>query len=154
MAEEQERAFKLQRIYVTDISFESPGAPEVFRQEWKPKMNMQLNNSARRLGESDEYEVEITVTLTAEQDEKTVYLAEVKQAGIFTVKGAAQEEMEQLFGVHCTNILFPYAREAIASLVSRGTFPAFNLQPVNFEALFAQAKASSGNAAPEGDAKH
>ena len=154
MAEEQSRVFKLQRIYVKDISFESPGAPEVFRHDWKPKMNMQLNNSARRLGDSDEYEVEITVTLTAEQDEKTVYLAEVKQAGIFTVQGAQEEEMEQLFGSFCPNILFPYAREAISSLVSRGTFPAFNLQPVNFDALLAQAKAEGKSTAPEGEAKH
>ena len=153
MAEEQAQAFKLQRIYIKDVSFEAPGAPEAFRQDWKPKMNIQLNNSAKRLGESDEYEVEVTVTMTAEKDEKTVYLAEVKQAGIFTIRGIEEEEMERLFGAYCPNILFPYARETISSLVARGTFPAFNLQPVNFDALFAQAKAQ-GKVEEESDAKH
>lgn len=153
MAEEQERGFKLQRIYVKDVSFESPGAPEIFRQDWKPKMNMQLANSARRLGESDEYEVEITVTLTAELDDKTAYLAEVKQAGIFTVVGLGEEEVEHLLGAYCPGVLFPYAREAISSLVGRGTFPVFNLQPVNFEGLYAQAKANGKAPAPE-EASH
>ena len=141
MSEQQEPAFRIQRIYVKDVSFESPGAPQVFQSEYQPKVGVQLNNAARHIGESDDYEVEITVTLTAEQDDKTVYLVEVKQAGIFTVSGLADDEREHLLGAYCPNVLFPYARETIASLVQKGSFPVFQLQPINFEALYQQAKA-------------
>lgn len=138
---EPKRALQLQRIYVKDISFESPGAPEIFTQEWQPKMNVQLNNGARRLGEGNEYEVEVTVTLTAELNGKTAYLAEAKQAGIFTIIGIEGDELENVLGAYCPNMLFPYARETLSSLVVKGSFPAFPLQPINFDALFAQAKA-------------
>ncbi|MGB1220483.1 MAG: protein-export chaperone SecB, partial [Alcanivoracaceae bacterium] len=124
-----------------DVSFESPQSPQVFTTDYQPKVGVQLNNAARRIAESDDFEVEITVTLTAEQDEKTVYLVEVKQAGIFTVSGLSDEEREHLLGAYCPNVLFPYARETIASLVQKGSFPVFQLQPINFEALYQQAKA-------------
>ncbi|MCG8393002.1 MAG: protein-export chaperone SecB [Pseudomonadales bacterium] len=140
MAEEQQKVFQLQRIYLKDASFECPGAPDVFLQEWKPKVNVQLNNSAKRIGESDEYEVELTVTVTAkdEQEEKTFYLIEVKQAGIFTVKGIEGEERGQLLGAYCPNLLFPYVREAVSDLVAKGSFPQMVLQPINFDALYQQ----------------
>lgn len=152
MAEQQDAEFRIQRIYLKDVSFESPGAPEVFTTEWQPKMGVQLNNAARRMGEGNDFEVEITVTVTAEQDEKTVYLAEVKQAGIFTVSGISDEEREHLLGAYCPNVLFPYARETISSLVQKGSFPAFQLQPINFEALFQQAKARRDQESQEGAA--
>ena len=140
---EQQQVFQLQRIYLKDASFECPGAPQVFLEEWKPKVNVQLNNGARRIGETDEFEVELTVTVTAkdEKEEKTFYLAEVKQAGIFTVKGVEGEERAQLLGAYCPNVLFPYLREVVSSTISHGSFPAFQLQPINFEGLFQQAKA-------------
>jgi preprotein translocase subunit SecB len=138
---DQQRVFQIQRIYVKDLSFESPGAPTVFLDKWNPTANLQLNNHARRLGEGNEYEVEVAVTLTAEQDGKTVYLVEVKQAGIFTISGIEGEELEQLLGAYCPNVLFPYLREVVASLVTHGSFPAFQLQPINFDGLFQQAKA-------------
>ena len=140
---EQQQVFQLQRIYLKDASFECPGAPEVFLEEWKPKVNVQLNNGARRIGETDEFEVELTVTVTAkdEKEEKTFYLAEVKQAGIFTITGVEGEELEHLLGAYCPNILFPYLREVVSSTISHGSFPAFQLQPINFEGLFQQAKA-------------
>lgn len=153
MAEEQQRGFKLQRVYIKDVSFESPGAPEIFRTEWKPKVNVQLNNTARRLGETDDYEVEITVTLTAELEDKPAYLVEVKQAGVFTLVGIEGEERDQLLGAYCPNLLFPYAREVVASLVGKGSFPVFHMQPINFDALFAQAQAN-GQAPVEAEAKH
>ncbi|MDX1804252.1 MAG: protein-export chaperone SecB [Alcanivorax sp.] len=142
MADEQQRVFQLQRIYLKDASFECPGAPEVFLQEWKPKVNVQINNAARRLGESSEYEVEVTVTVTAqdEQEEKTFYLVEVKQAGIFSVAGIEGEELDQLLGAYCPNLLFPYAREAVSGLVAKGSFPQMMLQPINFDALYQQQK--------------
>ncbi|MFP1683744.1 protein-export chaperone SecB [Alloalcanivorax sp. C16-1] len=140
MAEEQKKTFQLQRVYLKDTSFECPGAPDIFLQEWKPKMNVQLNSAARRLGEGNEYEVEITVTVTAksEDEQKTFYLVEVKQAGIFTVAGIEGEEREQLLGAYCPNLLFPYAREVVSDLVAKGSFPQMLLQPINFEALYLQ----------------
>lgn len=147
MSEEQKRAFVIQRIYVKDVSFESPGTPAVFKEEWSPKMNVQLQNGARQIGEGADYEVEVTVTVTATMNDKTVYLAEVKQAALFTIDGMSDEEREQLLGAYCPNIIFPYIREAIGSLVQRGGFPPFNLQPLNFDALFAQAKAQREPAA-------
>ncbi|EKF75407.1 protein-transport protein SecB [Alcanivorax hongdengensis A-11-3] len=148
MADEQQRVFQLQRIYLKDASFECPGAPDVFLQEWKPQVNVQLNNTARRLGESNEYEVEITVTVTAkdEKEEKTFYLAEVKQAGIFTVVGIEGDERDQLLGAYCPNLLFPYVREVVSDLVAKGSFPQLLLQPINFDALYQQQKQQQSNA--------
>jgi preprotein translocase subunit SecB len=140
MSEEQQRVFQIQRIYVKDVSFEAPGAPEVFLEQGQPKVNVQLGNQARRLNESGEFEVEVTVTVTAEINEKKAYIAEVKQAGIFTIKGM-DAEIEQLLGAYCPNMLFPYIREEIASLISKGSFAPFHLQPINFDALYQQAQA-------------
>ncbi|ARB44483.1 protein-export chaperone SecB [Alloalcanivorax xenomutans] len=140
MADQQEKVFQLQRVYLKDASFECPGAPEIFLQEWKPKVNVQLNNNARRLGDSNEYEVEVTVTVTAkdEGEEKTFYLVEVKQAGIFTLVGIEGEERNQLLGAYCPNLLFPYVREVVSDLVSKASFPQMVLQPLNFDALYQQ----------------
>ena len=142
MADEQQQVFQLQRVYLKDASFECPGAPEVFLQEWKPKVNVQINNGARRIGEGTEYEVELTVTVTAkdEKEEKTFYLAEVKQAGIFTVKGIEGEELAQLLGAYCPNLLFPYVREVVSDLVAKGSFPQMLLQPINFDAVYMQSR--------------
>ncbi|MDF1628776.1 MAG: protein-export chaperone SecB [Alcanivoracaceae bacterium] len=141
MSEQEKRVFQIQRIYVKDLSFESPNSPDVFSGQWNPTANMQLNNQARKVGEGNEYEVEVGVTLTAEQDGKTLYLVEVKQAGIFTISGIEGEELEQLLGAYCPNVLFPYLREVVASTINHGSFPAFQLQPINFDGLFQQAKA-------------
>ncbi|KAF0805204.1 protein-transport protein SecB [Alcanivorax xiamenensis] len=140
MADQQEKVFQLQRVYLKDASFECPGAPEIFLQEWKPKVNVQLNNNARRLGDSNEYEVEVTVTVTAkdEAEEKTFYLVEVKQSGIFTLVGIEGEERNQLLGAYCPNLLFPYVREVVSDLVSKASFPQMVLQPLNFDALYQQ----------------
>ena len=140
MAEQDNKVFQLHRVYLKDASFECPGAPEVFAQDWNPDVNVSLNSAARQLGESSEYEVEITVTVTAksEDGERTFYLTEVKQAGIFTLQNIEGEERDQLLGAYCPNLLFPYAREAISDLVSKGSFPQMVLQPINFDALYQQ----------------
>lgn len=140
MADEQQKVFQLQRVYLKDASFECPGAPEIFLQEWKPKVDVQLNNAARRLGDGNEYEVKITVTVTAkdEQETKTFYLVEVTQAGIFTLANIDGEERSQLLGAYCPNVLFPYAREVVSDLVAKGSFPQMILQPINFDALYQQ----------------
>jgi preprotein translocase subunit SecB len=131
------RQFAIQRIYTKDVSFEVPNAPQVFTAEWKPSINVQLNTSVQDLGE-DHYELVLNVTVTAKQGDKTGFLAEVQQAGIFLISGIAEPEMGPMLGIFCPNILFPYAREAVSDLVNRGSFPQLNLAPVNFEALYAQ----------------
>ena len=131
------RQFAIQRIYTKDISFETPNSPQVFTAEWKPELNVQLNTAVQALGD-DHYELVLTVTVTAKQGETTGFLAEVQQAGIFLISGLPEEEMGPMMGIFCPNILFPYAREAISDLVTRGSFPQVVLAPVNFEALYAQ----------------
>ena len=133
----QERQFTIQRIYTKDISFEAPNTPEVFMQEWKPQVNVNLNNTVKDLGEGN-LEVALTVTVTATVEEKTAFLVEVTQAGIFLARGIPEEEMGPLLGIYCPNMLFPYVRETVSDLITRGSFPQFLLAPVNFEMLYAQ----------------
>jgi preprotein translocase subunit SecB len=132
-----ERQFAVQRIYVKDISFESPNAPAIFRGEWRPQHELNLNTKVNRVGE-DAFEVVLSVTVTAKSGEQTAFIVEVHQAGFFAVKGFAEQELGPLLGAYCPNLLFPYAREAVTDLVAKGGFPQLVLQPVNFDALFAQ----------------
>jgi preprotein translocase subunit SecB len=131
------RQFALQRIYTKDMSFETPNSPSVFREEWKPQTEVNLNTTANRLDE-DVYEVVVSVTVTAKLGDKTAYLAEVQQAAIVGIKGFAQQELGPMLGAYCPNLLFPYAREVISDLVTKGSFPQMLLQPVNFDALYMQ----------------
>ena len=150
--EQAQQQFTLQRIFLKDLSFESPGAPKVFTDEWKPSMNVDLNTRSGVIS-GDNYEVVLTVTITAKINEETVYLIEVQQAGIFLIRGIAGEDLRRLLATVCPSTLFPYARETIDSVVSRGTFPAVMLAPVNFDALFQQAlrQAEAAAAAPAGE---
>lgn len=127
----------IQRVYLKDLSFESPNSPQSFAAEWKPEVSVDLNSQARQLNETS-FEVVLRITITAKAEDKTVYLTEVQQAGLFHIANVPQESMGQVLGAFCPNILFPYAREAVDSLVQRGSFPALMLAPVNFDALFAQ----------------
>lgn len=131
------REFALKRIYVKDISFEAPNSPFIFAKEWKPQSNLNLNSSVNKL-ESDTYEVTLSVTVTAKDDDKTVFLVEVEQAGIFLMKNFPENEMGHMLGAYCPNILFPYAREVVSDLVNKGSFPQLLLHPVNFDALYNQ----------------
>lgn len=135
--EQPKQQFAIQRLYVRDLSFESPNAPAVFTQKWEPKVNVELNTQANNLSEGI-FEVVLTVTVTAKVEEKTAYLAEVQQAGIFNLVGFSEEQLGPMLHSFCPNILFPYAREAISSLVERGSFPQLLLAPVNFDALYAE----------------
>jgi len=130
----------IQRVYLKDLSFESPNAPQSFTAEWKPEVGVDLNSQARQLNETT-FEVVLRITITAMADEKTVYLTEVQQAGLFHIANVPKESMGQVLGAFCPNILFPYAREAIDNLVQKGSFPALMLSPVNFDALYAQSAA-------------
>ena len=128
MSEEKKQAvaggkqFSIQKIYVRDISFETPNTPLVFQEKWEPETNMQLGNKATVLAEGV-HEVILSVTVTAKLGDKTAYLAEVQQCGIFNITGYEQNELPPIVGSLCPNILFPFAREAIADLVTRGGFP-------------------------------
>ena len=137
MAEEENQKFEIQKIYVKDISFETPGSPKAFMAKWNPKTDVHIQTENNKL-DKNIFEVYITVTVTAIQEEATVFLAEVKQAGIFLVQNFQEDQYEQLLGSYCPNILFPFARETIAGLISKGGFPQLLLNPVNFEALYQQ----------------
>lgn len=132
-----DKEFGIQKIYIKDVSFEAPNTPNIFQQEWKPEVNLQLSNSAVTLAENV-HEIVLTVTVTAKIGSETAYLVEVKQAGIFNLKGYSDEEMGIMAGVYCPNLLFPYAREAVSDFVSKGGFPQLILAPVNFEGLYQQ----------------
>jgi preprotein translocase subunit SecB len=132
-----QREFALQRVYTKDVSFETPKSPGIFQQEWKPETQVNLNTEMQKLGD-DVYEVCLTVTVTTTVGEDTAYLAEVKQAGIFTAKGFNDQELGPLIGAFCPSQLFPYVREVLSDLVMKGSFPQMVLQPVNFDALYAQ----------------
>jgi len=135
----EEQQFIIERIYVKDISFESPNSPSVFTQEWEPDTSLNLNTQVNPLGE-DHYEVELHVTVSVKnkKDGKTAFLVEVVQAGAFLIKGYPQEQLGHLLASYCPSQLFPYAREVIANLVSKGSFPEMHLSPINFDALYAQ----------------
>ncbi|AKJ43540.1 protein-export chaperone SecB [Pragia fontium] len=151
-----EMAFQIQRIYTKDVSFEAPGAPVIFQKEWEPEVKLDLDTASSQLADGV-YEVVLRVTVTSMLGEDTAFLCEVQQAGIFNVTGLDESQMAHCLGAYCPNILFPYARECVTSLVSRGTFPQLNLAPVNFDALFMnylqqQAEAEQGAVAPRQDA--
>ena len=135
--EPQKGQFGVQRIFIKDSSFESPNAPEVFRQKWQPQINLDLNTASKKLGD-DVFEVVLTLTVKAENEGKTAFLAEVQQGGIFKIGGLEDAALRQTVGAFCPNLLFPYAREVIDSLVTKGSFPALMLSPVNFDAIYAQ----------------
>ena len=129
--------FQIQRIYIKDVSFEAPNLPTIFHQEWKPQLGFELDTETVQVDE-DLYEVALhmTVSTTLEDSGDTAFICEVKQAGVFTIKGLEGIQLQHALASQCPTILFPYARELISSLVNRGTFPALNLSPVNFDALF------------------
>ena len=137
-ANENQPQFAMQRVYIKDSSFESPAAPQIFQEQWQPEVSMDLNTNHTRVGDN-QYEVVLTLTLTARIGEKTAYIVEVQQAGIFAVKNFEGEQLGHMLGAYCPNLLFPYARESIDTLVTKGSFPPLMLAPVNFDAIYQQA---------------
>lgn len=133
-----EQQFAVQKIYLKDVSFESPNSPQVFTDsEWKPEINVQINSSNSKVS-ADMYEVVLDITVTAKRDDKTAFLAEVKQGGIFAISGFPEENLAGMLGAYCPETLFPFAREALAELIAKGGFPQLLLAPVNFNALYTQ----------------
>ena len=135
--DEQQGKFGMQKIYVKDMSFEIPDSPMVFQEEWDPSVNMDIGNSATKIAE-DIFEAVLNVTITVKSGEKTMYLIEAQQAGIFHIAGLPDESINKMLATTCPNILFPFVREVISDLVTRGGFPQLLLAPVNFDALYAQ----------------
>ncbi len=149
---EENQQFAIQKIYLKDVSLESPNAPQVFSEgEWKPEVNIQINTVHQSVGENL-HEVVLTITVTAKQGETTAFLIEIKQAGVFTISGFADENLAGMLGAYCPEALFPYAREAISDLVTKGGFPQLVLAPVNFNALYAQQMQQQQQASAEGAA--
>jgi preprotein translocase subunit SecB len=145
-------SFQIKRIYLKDISFETPMGVEAFNKTWKPQISQELNVQVTNL-EANHVEVILLLTITAKIEDKVVFLIEVKQAGIFVASGVASAQLNHVVNTTCPQILFPYAREAIDSTLARGSFPPLMLPPINFDAIFAQAmaqqaKQQAGQAAP------
>lgn len=143
--EQQERPqvqFAMQRMYLKDLSFETPQGVEAFKKQWKPAVNQDMTTSTNKV-EDDLYEVTLKLTITVKDEEQPLYLVEVQQAGLFTVKGLEGAQLAQVLNTACPNMLFPYAREVIDNVVTKGSFPALMLPPINFDALFMQAMAQA-----------
>ncbi len=138
MAEQQQNIFNIQKLYLKDASFESPEAPSSFTFEnWAPQIDLNMNNTNQKLNDTT-FEVTLTLTATVKNEEKTAFLVEIHQAGIFTIQNIKEDDLAYLLSSQCMTILFPYAREAISDLVTKGGFPPLILNPVNFDALYTQ----------------
>ena len=156
-AETPGQLLDIQRIYIKDVSLETPAVPEIFNKEnWQPEANIEIEVKNKNL-EQDVYEVILIVTVTAKIEEKTVFLIEAHQAGIFAIAGFEEEQLDHILGAYCPTVLFPYVRETISDLVSRASFPQLNLTHVNFDALYFQEKENNvqtGSSSQEEKTKH
>jgi preprotein translocase subunit SecB len=153
---EDQKQLSISKIYIKDFSFESPKAPDVFRaREWQPQTDLNLRSSHKPVdGEEGVHEVILTVTVDAKEGDTTLFLVELQQAGLFQISGYSEEEFGAIVGSFCPNILFPYARETIANAVSKGGFPEFVLQPINFDALYMQSRQQAAQQQAETAEKH
>ena len=150
-AEAPSKQIIIQKLYIKDASFESPNTPNVFKGgEWNPKTDLNLNSSHVPF-EDDTHEVVLTITVEAKDEDNVIFLVELKQAGLFQISGYEEEELETIIGTFCPNTLFPYARESIANIITKGGFPEFLLQPINFDALYNESKKRASS--PATDAK-
>jgi preprotein translocase subunit SecB len=129
----------LQKVYIKDSSFEAPNSPEIFTGEWRPSVSLNIGTKHAALGD-DNYEVVLSLTADVKQGDKTAFLVEVHQAGIFVLKGLNEQDLGQVVGTFCPQQLYPYAREVISDLSGKGGFPQLHLQPVNFDGLAAEAR--------------
>ena len=136
MSDQQQPAFAAQRIYLKDASYEAPNAPGIFLEEWEPEVNVEMDNSVTEVDENGVYDVQLKITVTAKTKDQTAYIAEVVQGGIFLIAGFEEKDRQRLTGSVCPDTLYPYAREALANLMSKGSFPPFLLTPVNFDYIY------------------
>ena len=136
MSDEQP-VFSIEKIYVKDLSIEVPNAPQIFLERETPGIEVQIQSAANAIGDGM-FEVALTITVNAKQEEKAFFLVEVVEAGIFQIRNVPEQDMEPIMAVACPNILFPYARETISDAINRAGFPPVILAPVNFESLYQQ----------------
>jgi len=134
--EQNNQEFNIQRVYIKDLSFETPNAPDS-KEEWKPELGLDINTDAKRM-DGDNFEVVLKLTVKVKMGEKTPFLIEIQQAGLFTLKNFPEDQLRYMLGAFCPNILFPYAREIISDMTMRGGFPPLYLAPINFDALYHQ----------------
>lgn len=151
-AQDNGPAFAVQRIYLKDLSFETPMGAAAFQKQWQPKVNQDLNTKSAKIAD-DLYEVSLRLTITVTIEEETVYLVEVDQAGVFAIRGLEPTQITQVINTTCPSLLFPYAREAIDNILTKGSFPALMLPPINFDALFASAVKQAEQQAAEQNAE-
>lgn len=142
--------FVVDKLYLKDVSFEAPNAPMIFNEQGQPDLQMNLHQRVQRVGE-DAYEVVLGITLTCTVNGKTAYLAEVQQAGVFGISGFAEQGLDAMLGTQCPNVLYPYARQAIGDLIVGGGFPPFYLQPINFDAVYAEGLRQRAEAQENGE---
>lgn len=146
--------FNIEKVFMKDMSFETPNSPSIFTEEWKPDVNLQLSSNAAPVTD-DIFEVVLSITVTAKLGDKTAYLVEVQQGGIFRIGGFEEQQKGHMLGAFCPNVLYPFAREAIADLIGKGGFPPVYLAPVNFDALYAQKlQEIQAQVADQGQAAH
>ena len=126
----------VQKVYIRDSSFEAPGAPHIFQEQGQSRVELNLGQKAQQLA-PNVYEIVLTITVTCKLGEKTAYLAEVQQAGIFGLSGFDPQQLDMVIGTYCPHVLFPYARQTISTMVEQGGFPTFLMQPINFEQIYA-----------------
>ena len=150
---EQKEQFEIQKLFVRDLSFESPQAPVIFTEQWQPSTDVNLSSRFDELGD-DHYLIDLKIHITAKQNDKVSFLIEVVQSGMFLMKGFAQEQHDQLLNRYCPNTLFPFAREVISESVTKGGFPPLVLAPVNFDALYAQKLAQDAEDSSNASTKH
>ena len=136
-AQPQGATFTVEKLYVKDLSFEAPNAPQVFNEQGQPDLQMKLNQKVQRLAENA-FEVSLGITLTCTINGRTAYLAEVEQAGVFGLGGFEEHILDAMLGTQCPNILYPYASAAVGQLIVSGGFPPFPMQPINFDALYGE----------------
>ncbi len=148
MADEQQPVFNIEKLFVKDLSVEVPGAPAIYLEREAPHMDVNMTSESQALGD-DVYQSSITVTVSAKVGDKTMFLVECTQGGIFRIQNVPQDQMPMVLGIGCPNIVFPYLRETISDVVIRAGFPPLLLNPVNFEAMFLQQQAQQQQAAPE-----
>ena len=147
-AQEQAATFSIEKLYVKDVSFEVPAAPQVFNEQGQPELQMNLGQRVQRVSDTG-FEVVLGITLTCKVNDKTAYLAEVQQAGVFTLAGFEDAGVDAMLGTQCPAVLYPYAANTITQLIQAGGFPPFFLQPINFDALYAETlrqRAAQGDA--------
>ncbi|PCH56730.1 MAG: protein-export chaperone SecB [Legionellales bacterium] len=144
MAKSQEKQskvnFHIHKVYTQDISYESPNSPDTFKEAFQPQVEVDMHTDSKKL-KDEEYEVVLAITITAKSKDKTIFLIEIKQAGVFGIVGTDKDQLEYLLQGYCPGILFPYVRSLISSVVTRGGFPDINLEPIDFAAMYARNKA-------------